>query len=337
MIKLKLTERTLMYRMVSFHNRSRGKKKNNLYRKKTSKRISIKNLQEIMIKIKNDKTKEEDTYDDNDKIYRMRTEDSNTDENDDDEDFIDEQYEVINAKTNLIEVFTEKGLIDHLKSTVGGTKSDSSAITAVKRLIDYIMWMHMTQEESNYDAEYLIDEWYTRILQAHVGKIVEYCSHLEKDRYLAPQTIKNTLYDIKTCSFWYLMIYQTAFNGGDIWASIDYLITKCCKKENRRDRQLKSSGKSIESVIADRRWPVHGLKELQQSCKDEISKYVHMNSTTFIDEHYYNEFMKLIYATYYVFSIQGRIGAFSKLTYAQAGEMVYTGSTSIIYIIYVPQ
>jgi hypothetical protein len=35
--------------------------------------------------------------------------------------------------------------------------------------------------------------------------------------------------------------------------------------------------------------------------------------------------MKLVYATYYVFSIQGRIGAFSKLTYAQGEEMISTG------------
>jgi hypothetical protein len=149
---------------------------------------------------------------------------------------------------------------------------------------------------------------------------------IEKEKELAPQTIKNSLYDIKSCSFWYLMIFQKTPNVEEIWIPLDKLITNCCLKENKRDRKLKSAGQSIESAIADRRWPVNGLKELQHSCVNEIAKYNDMNTETFIDERFYNEFLKLLYATYYVFNIQGRVGAFTALTYAQGGEMVHTGT-----------
>ena len=95
---------------------------------------------------------------------------------------------------------------------------------------------------------------------------------------------------------------------------------------------MKSAGRSIETVIADRRWPVNGLKELQQSCVDEIVKYTDMNTATFIDERFYNEFMKLLYATYYVYNVQGRVGAFATITYAQGGEMVHTGTVPMTLI-----
>jgi len=229
----------------------------------------------------------------------------------------------------LLEIFTEKGLIEYLISTTGGGKLERSALTATKRLIDYLLWMDNylnDQTIPTFDAMYIFDSLYMIILQDHVGKIVKYCTYLEKEKELAPQTIKNSLYDIKSCSFWYLMIFQKTPNVEEIWIPLDKLITNCCLKENKRDRKLKSAGQSIESAIADRRWPVNGLKELQHSCVNEIAKYNDMNTETFIDERFYNEFLKLLYATYYVFNIQGRVGAFIALTYAQGGEMVHTGT-----------
>ena len=206
---------------------------------------------------------------------------------------------------------------------------------AMKRLIDYLLWMHINLNDQSiltFDAMYIFDSLFMIILQDHVGKIVKYCTHLEKDRELAPQTIKNTLYDIKSCSYWYLVIFQKTPNVVDIWLPLDNLIAKCCLKENRRDRQIKSTGKSMETVIADRRWPVNGLKELQQTCVHEIIKYTDMNKATFIDERFYNEFMKLLYATYYVFNVQGRVGAFTTLTYDQGGEMVNTVTILMTFI-----
>jgi hypothetical protein len=315
--------------MVSFFQAIRQRRSNNTATK-VKKLLSIKQLRVQG----NNKNKMED-FKDNMRIDALRTGDNllsmidiiHSDQDDNDEDFIDENYDMALTKLKLIAMFEQKGLLIHLMSTAGGGKPQSCAKTSIKRLVDYLLWMYdliNKQSLSSTETEHIFDQWYI-ILQDHVGKIVEYCCHLEKNRDLAPQTIKNTLYDIKGCSFWYLMIYQKIQNGGDIWSSLQFFITKCCKKENRRDRQMKSSGKSIETVIADRRWPVNGLQELQKSCDDEIVKYMHINSATAIDEQYYNEFMKLVYATYYVFSIQGRIGAFSKLTYAQGEEMISTG------------
>ena len=316
--------------MVALHRRSLYK---NIARKhKKSKTQSIQELRETLNKRKEDIIKEKNNDDNNDEItYDMQYIDSDNDQGDDNdrEEFIDEEYEILNTKKNLLEIFTEKGLIDYLISTTGGGKLERSALTATKRLIDYLLWMNNflnDQTIPTFDAMYIFDSLYMIILQDHVGKIVKYCIHLEKEKELAPQTIKNSLYDIKSCSFWYLMIFQKTPNVEEIWIPLDKLITNCCLKENKRDRKLKSAGQSIESVIADRRWPVNGLKELQHTCVNEIAKYNDMNTETVIDERYYNEFLKLLYATYYVFNIQGRVGAFTALTYAQGGEMVHTGT-----------
>ena len=316
--------------MVALHRRSLYK---NIARKhKKSKTQSIQELRETLNKRKEDIIKEKNNDDNNDEItYDMQYIDSDNDQGDDNDrdEFIDEEYEILNTKKNLLEIFTEKGLIDYLISTTGGGKLERSALTATKRLIDYLLWMNNflnDQTIPTFDAMYIFDSLYMIILQDHVGKIVKYCTHLEKEKELAPQTIKNSLYDIKSCSFWYLMIFQKTPNVEEIWIPLDKLITNCCLKENKRDRKLKSAGQSIESVIADRRWPVNGLKELQHTCVNEIAKYNDMNTETFIDERYYNEFLKLLYATYYVFNIQGRVGAFTALTYAQGGEMVHTGT-----------
>ena len=305
-------------------------------KQKPSKRLSIQKLREKLSKRKDDNINEH-YNDDNDEetTYTMRSIDSDDDQDNSQDEFIDEEYEILSTKENLIEIFTEKGLIEYLISTTGGGKLESSAVTAMKRLIDYLLWMHTNLNDQSiltFEAMYIFDSLFMIILQDHVGKIVKYCTHLEKDRELAPQTIKNTLYDIKSCSYWYLVIFQKTPNVVDIWLPLDNLIAKCCLKENRRDRQIKSTGKSMETVIADRRWPVNGLKELQQTCVHEIIKYTDMNKATFIDEHFYNEFMKLLYATYYVFNVQGRVGAFTTLTYDQGGEMVNTGTILMTFI-----
>jgi len=316
--------------MVALHRRSLYK---NIARKnKKSKTQSIQELRETLKKRKDDIIKEKTTDDNDDEVtYYMQNIDSDNDQGDDNngDEFIDEEYEILNTKENLLEIFTEKGLIEYLISTTGGGKLERSALTATKRLIDYLLWMDNylnDQTIPTFDAMYIFDSLYMIILQDHVGKIVKYCTYLEKEKELAPQTIKNSLYDIKSCSFWYLMIFQKTPNVEEIWIPLDKLITNCCLKENKRDRKLKSAGQSIESAIADRRWPVNGLKELQHSCVNEIAKYNDMNTETFIDERFYNEFLKLLYATYYVFNIQGRVGAFTALTYAQGGEMVHTGT-----------
>jgi len=316
--------------MFASHRRSLYK---NIARKnKKSKTQSIQELRETLKKRKDDIIKEKTNDDNDDEItYYMQNIDSDNDQGDDNDrdEFIDEEYEIINTKENLLEIFTEKGLIEYLISTTGGGKLERSALTATKRLIDYLLWMDNylnDQTIPTFDAMYIFDSLYMIILQDHVGKIVKYCTYLEKEKELAPQTIKNNLYDIKSCSFWYLMIFQKTPNVEEIWIPLDKLITNCCLKENKRDRKLKSAGQSIESAIADRRWPVNGLKELQHTCVNEIAKYNDMNTETFIDERFYNEFMKLLYATYYVFNIQGRVGAFTALTYAQGGEMVHTGT-----------
>jgi hypothetical protein len=305
-------------------------------KQKPSKRLSIQKLREKLSKRKDDNINEH-YNDDNDEetTYTMRSIDSDDDQDNSQDEFIDEEYEILSTKENLIEIFTEKGLIEYLISTTGGGKLESSAVTAMKRLIDYLLWMHINLNDQSiltFEAMYIFDSLFMIILQDHVGKIVKYCTHLEKDRELAPQTIKNTLYDIKSCSYWYLVIFQKTPNVVDIWLPLDNLIAKCCLKENRRDRQIKSTGKSMETVIADRRWPVNGLKELQQTCVHEIIKYTDMNKATFIDERFYNEFMKLLYATYYVFNVQGRVGAFTTLTYDQGGEMVNTGTILMTFI-----
>jgi hypothetical protein len=305
-------------------------------KQKPSKRLSIQKLREKLSKRK-DENINEHYNDDNDEetTYTMRSIDSDDDQDNSQDEFIDEEYEILSTKENLIEIFTEKGLIEYLISTTGGGKLESSAVTAMKRLIDYLLWMHINLNDQSiltFEAMYIFDSLFMIILQDHVGKIVKYCTHLEKDRELAPQTIKNTLYDIKSCSYWYLVIFQKTPNVVDIWLPLDNLIAKCCLKENRRDRQIKSTGKSMETVIADRRWPMNGLKELQQTCVHEIIKYTDMNKATFIDEHFYNEFMKLLYATYYVFNVQGRVGAFTTLTYDQGGEMVNTGTILMTFI-----
>jgi hypothetical protein len=316
--------------MFASHRRSLYK---NIARKnKKSKTQSIQELRETLKKRKDDIIKEKTNDDNDDEItYYMQNIDSDNDQGDDNDrdEFIDEEYEILNTKENLLEIFTEKGLIEYLISTTGGGKLERSALTATKRLIDYLLWMDNylnDQTIPTFDAMYIFDSLYMIILQDHVGKIVKYCTYLEKEKELAPQTIKNSLYDIKSCSFWYLMIFQKTPNVEEIWIPLDKLITNCCLKENKRDRKLKSAGQSIESAIADRRWPVNGLKELQHTCVNEIAKYNDMNTETFIDERFYNEFMKLLYATYYVFNIQGRVGAFTALTYAQGGEMVHTGT-----------
>jgi hypothetical protein len=315
-----------------FASKRRSLYKNIARKNKKSKTQSIQELRETLKKRKDDIIKEKTNDDNDDEItYYMQNIDSDNDQGDDNDrdEFIDEEYEILNTKENLLEIFTEKGLIEYLISTTGGGKLERSALTATKRLIDYLLWMDNylnDQTIPTFDAMYIFDSLYMIILQDHVGKIVKYCTYLEKEKELAPQTIKNSLYDIKSCSFWYLMIFQKTPKVEEIWIPLDKLITNCCLKENKRDRKLKSAGQSIESAIADRRWPVNGLKELQHTCVNEIAKYNDMNTETFIDERFYNEFMKLLYATYYVFNIQGRVGAFTALTYAQGGEMVHTGT-----------
>jgi hypothetical protein len=85
------------------------------------------------------------------------------------------------------------------------------------------------------------------ILQDHIGQIVKYCTHLEKELEFAPQTIRNILYDIKSCSYWYLLIFQKTPNVAEIWVPLDNLISNCCLKENRRDRRI-PEGKRNKSI-----------------------------------------------------------------------------------------
>ena len=123
--------------MVALNRRSLYKTTQRKHKK--SKTLSIQELRETLINRKDDIINETTNDDNDDEItYDMETIDTDNnqwDDNDQDE-FIDEEYEILNTKENLIEIFTEKGLIEYLISTTGGGKLERSALTATKRLID---------------------------------------------------------------------------------------------------------------------------------------------------------------------------------------------------------
>jgi hypothetical protein len=78
-------------------------------KQKPSKRLSIQKLREKLSKRK-DENINEHYNDDNDEetTYTMRSIDSDDDQDNSQDEFIDEEYEILSTKETLIEIFTEK-------------------------------------------------------------------------------------------------------------------------------------------------------------------------------------------------------------------------------------
>jgi len=146
--------------MVSFFQAIRNRKSNNIATK-VKKLLSIKQL-----RVQGNKKNKMEEFKDNMRINALRTGNNSLsmidiipgDQDDNDEDFIDENYEMALTKLKLIAMFEQKGLLIHLMSTAGGGKPLSCAKTSIKRLVDYLLWMYDLINErglSSTETEYI--------------------------------------------------------------------------------------------------------------------------------------------------------------------------------------
>jgi hypothetical protein len=171
---------------------------------------------------------------------------------------------------------------------------------------------------------------------------MDYALYLENTKSFSASTVCNHLYDIIEVSRWVGYFRSTnddlnctiatdlpKINLGGFDAT-----AKAIRRAYGKKRKEQVSQISLESEVANRRLPIEGLKTLIEcvqgdmtwfnGLKDRILKSDSENDFV-LEEATYKHFMQLLFASLYVFSVNGRCGGIEDMRLMQGEELVHKG------------
>lgn len=251
---------------------------------------------------------------------------------------------VSSFKTALVQVrqtLTACGLTTFLSSSVGGELTQKTIKTVVLRLAEILCWTYWEANKTPLLPNNIFS-WMKALLITNYKLIIPYVSYMQNIKQRSAATILHTLVDIKRSIIWFVSFRDDVDMDGDTTIErqdIDALfltirsVTKNLKKILRKER----SGDdriTLSSIVFQRKLPVDGLKGLVENLRlqmpwveDYIAKIKNREFSVVIDKDMYDAFMQTLYASFYCFAPQGRIGGIADLLCFNGIEMLKNGFT----------
>jgi hypothetical protein len=139
------------------------------------------------------------------------------------------------------------GLYKHLISNFGGGKSESYSKTAIRRLVDLLIWTHNNANNINLNCKSTL-LWFSEIISKFPQQVTLYMEHLLNNVSLKAATIKIYSYDIDICSVWYCCYLASEYRLPEFQYNRDYpswnnvlkMIRKKCARLTRSDNSSAS-------------------------------------------------------------------------------------------------
>jgi hypothetical protein len=108
----------------------------------------------------------------------------------------------------------------------------------------------------------------------------------------------------------------------DSLADLDFIIKRQLKASSKLKKKSKRGRETVEEMIKNRTWPVHGLKDLQKAVEDNIDWVENVISENeAIDKRVYDRILSMTVAAVYAFCPNGRLQALADLKESQMEEL----------------
>jgi hypothetical protein len=161
----------------------------------------------------------------------------------------------------------------------------------------------------------------------HYQMINEYAAYLELTKEYSPSTICNYFYALVSVCKWLKYFSSSLLADFDLTGF--NLVVSAIKKTYLRKQKIKRTDQDITQCIQNRRLPTNGLRSLMECLNAELIWVKSFFDQEFwielIDKQIYNRLMTILYASLYVFSVQGRKGGIEDLRYQQGKIMLEKG------------
>lgn len=221
----------------------------------------------------------------------------------------------VTSYESILRAIKESGIYEFFSSAVGGSKDKKAIDSVVLNLTRFLIYSHQEKKE-NHLAVKDIFSWFEEVIKTEYALIGTYITHLETYKERKASTIQMFLNNLSIAGVWY--VYHCTKKHSHFEPSsagaFEHVIknlrrtTKIKKRKERRE-------KTIEAAIWERRIPHGGLPTLQNIVRKEME--VVKNLKVFADAETYINFMQLMFASLYVFSVQGRVSGIADLKYGQ--------------------
>jgi hypothetical protein len=247
-------------------------------------------------------------------------------------------FEDKNDIDNIIEILFSSGLEKHFGSTSGGSLAPYDIRLLAKRNAIFLNWTYYQTQDSNNKRTFTdisLKEFIKSVIDIYYDELGNFINFLKNSKGYTYSTINIWLLEIKKVITWFCMFRKS--NSDEV--KIKYkrynaflnIISVICKGLKKKMRRESATQHSIDYKVKALKLPAGGLEALRKVVIDESNKTLaqfsnyDFNNNIYIDKSIYNKFMGLLYASLYVFSVQGRLSAIESLKMEHCPQLLSEG------------
>ena len=237
----------------------------------------------------------------------------------------------------LVEKFTDAGLVNFLTSKIGGSLTTKAATSVLFRTIKCLQWIFYHKRHRQLSANKLLITL-TNLIKKDFKLLSDYVTYLEMQLELKSSTIVGILTEIVKTSTWFVLFYQPTnpafvIQQGELTGIL--AVIKALRRNYRREMTKNKVSATISNITYDMQLPaassaLEQLQKLQQCIVKSLPRFnfieqqcANKSPLEVFDKNTYENFLRMLFASMYVFSAQGRVSAIQNLTY-QDGETLYS-------------
>jgi hypothetical protein len=257
-----------------------------------------------------------------------------------DEVLLDDEEEVDNPVSeririkNAVEVLKQKGLHAFLQSSLGGrkkTRESDTMVLHVGRLLTYFAEEYKLKY-SDIEFPKEIIEWLKLFITLHDSYAATHADYMRDRHNFRASSVRNILFNVQYCCMWYVHGYLSRPEAACIDLShLKHTISVVTKSYQKQLRQQQSSMCCLANKIYNRWIPEGGMAELQRAVEAKFKDWfpkVHrhaLENPSGLTSQQYKNFMKLLYASLYSHSVQGRVSGIMDMKLLQGDDLVERG------------
>jgi hypothetical protein len=224
------------------------------------------------------------------------------------------------VEEDVIQRLKSMGFYAHLRSWQGSSLSPEDAQTATGRVAKWLIWTH--QKVATGSTSPLLGmfcERFAQTIKKDYKTLGDYALYLEQTKRYQASTINNHLYDITRAVMW----FTTGDQNEGILTPADLLgfdfVVKNLHKKYYKATNRQRVGNTMATEVYLRHQPAGGLKEMQAAFVPELEKLKEFlkQEPLVITREDFLWFTGMLYTSFYIFSVQGRISGLESLTVDQ--------------------
>ena len=268
--------------------------------------------------------------------------DSSSSSSSDDGESDDDSSDDVDAITKLELFYKEQlknqiGFLIHLSGDIVH-RSHYGRGTLLTRVSNFFSWYNIwiQRQRGSSDCDLSCEDLLYRFVKKDYALLSNYYEYLVKKKEFKASTILNYQEDILVVFQWfaYFRTATTSMSDDDKcleinphdFAALMLMMDRMRIAYKKKRRVEKADGPAcIEDLQDEGKWPTNGFKDLNRAIMKDVKRWeiVFLNPEELrITKPLYNNFMRLLCASFYGTSIQGRINGIRNLTIKEAKKII---------------